>query len=223
MDVPTILDITTAYGFETDDELTDDRKVEAINEAYNDICTREDWPFLEGMDTAATFVAANNGLLTLSNNDSVGQVKAMYVAGSPRQTLEPRLLEDLFDGAAISASVLETAGTPQWYYFLADAIYCAPPPVADTVVSIFYQKDVNVLTATSLEAEILIPARWHRSVLVIGTLMRLAMMQDDVDMANAYERVYEKALAYMVDAVFSRQTQRTQYIHVNDPDNWDYS
>ena len=226
MDVPTLLDFTTAYGFETDDELTDDRKVEAINEAYNDICTREAWPFLEGRDSNASIVSATGGVLTLSNTDTIRTVKAIYVGtsgGAVRRTLEPQLLEDIFDSAAIDASILDTQGDPQWYYFLDETIYCAPPPAADvTGVNVFYLKSVNTLTATSAEAEILIPPRWHRSVLGIGTLMRLAMMQDDVDMANAYERVYEKALAYMVDAVFDRQNQRTQYIHVNDPDNWDY-
>lgn len=148
----------------------------------------------------------------------------MYITGDQR-TLEPADLKDIFDAAGSGDStILDSTGTPMWYYFLAEQLYAAPIPATDvTGVNVFYLKSINTLDANSAEAAILIPARWHRSVLVMGTLMRLAMMQDDVDMANAYERVYENALARMVDVSFTRQSQRTEYIHVNDPDNWDYS
>jgi len=79
------------------------------------------------------------------------------------------------------------------------------------------------LTLTSIEADIKFPKRYHRSVIVMGTLSRLAVMQDDAELGASYERLYEKALATMVDDVFHQQSQRPDFIHVNDPDNWDYS
>ena len=46
MDVATMFNVFESYGFETDDEMTDDRKMEALNETYWDAASRNEWPFL---------------------------------------------------------------------------------------------------------------------------------------------------------------------------------
>lgn len=220
MDVATMLSIFVSYGFESDDEMTDARKVEALNETYWDACSRESWPFLEVQDTLT--ISATTGLMTPTNGKSIGTVQAIWFSTNPR-VLAPIRLDDL-NQQFPNWRTANAGGTPFYYYFLADQLYLAPiPATAPTDGNIAFLQTPAELTALSVEADILIPKRFHRSVLAVGTLSRLALMQDDVDMSNAYERLYEKALALMVDDVFNRQSDRPDYIHVNDQDNWDYS
>ena len=120
-------------------------------------------------------------------------------------------------------SVLADPGSPMLYYFEGETLNFYPIPTSGDSVLIKYVKVPAELTLTSPESDIAFPKRYHRSVLVMGTLTRLAVMQDDLDLSNGYERLYEKALALMVEDVFKQQSQRSDFIHINDPDNWDYS
>jgi hypothetical protein len=218
MDVTTMMDVFVSYGFETDDEMTDDRKIEALNETYWDVCGREDWPFLEAYENFT--IDPTTGAITLPSGNDLGAVQAIWFSTSGR-VLSPKRFDDLNQD---SPQWRATPGTPVFYYFLADDLFVAPIPTADPGDGyITYLRVPAELTSTSVTANILLPKRYHRSVLVVGTLAKLAVMQDDVDMGNAYERLYEKAIALMQDDLFKQQTDRPDYIHVNDPDNWDYS
>lgn len=216
MNVSTMFDIFTAYGFETDDVLTDDRKLEALNETYWDANSREAWPFLEA---TATYAFAGSSSTPVTPATDISSVEAIYRT-SDGQRLEPWRRDDFFN---VYASQLTQAGKPAIYYFEAGALNFYPLPSSSDVVVVKYSKIPPALQMTSLEASIVFPPKYHRSVLVMGTLARLALAQDDVDMSNAYERLYEKALAGMVQDQLAQQSDRTDFIHVNDPDNWDYS
>ena len=215
MDVPTMLDVFESYGFETDDELTVDRKVEALNETYWDTCDRNDWTFLESSVTL-TF----DGSSGVPTNDpgNIGQV--MTATRTDGSVIEPWRLDDFQESFA---SQLTKAGSPLLYYFEGDQFKAYPIPSASDTITVKYISVADELTATSPESDIRVPKRYHRSVLVMGTLSKLAVMQDDTELGQAYERLYEKALAGMVDSVMKQQSQRPDFIHVNDPDNWDYS
>lgn len=218
MDVATIMDALVSYGFETDDELTDDRKLEALNEVYWDACSREAWPFLEAW--SGVTIAAD-GLLQTNPVEEVASVQAIWFNNSGR-VLQPIRLDDLNQRWPTWAS--DGNKDPVYYYFLADNIYVAPVPASDPGDgNIAFCKIPPELTALSLEADIVLPKRFHRSVLVIGTLAKLAMLQDDPEMGQQYDALYERQLAKMVDDVFKQQTDRPEYIHVNDWDNYDYS
>jgi hypothetical protein len=216
MDVPTMFNIFTAYGFETDDVLTDDRKLEALNEIYWDANSREAWPFLEA---SATYTFAGGSATPVTPATDINSVEAIYRT-SDGQRLEPWRRDDFFNNYA---SALTRAGSPSIYYFEAGALNFYPLPASTDSVVVKYSKVPPALTLTTLEASIVFPPKFHRSVLVMGALSKLALAQDDVDMAQAYERLYEKALSLMVEDQLSQQTDRTDFIHVNDPDNWDYS
>lgn len=217
MDVPTLLDLFVSYGFETDDEMTDARKLEALNETYWDACSREGWPFLEMKEG---FAVDGAGLITPASGTEVASVQAVWFSTSGR-VLRPIRLDDLNQSNPTWASLSDN---PVYYYFIRDHIYVAPIPAADPGDGqITYLQKPAELAALGTEADIIIPKQYHRSVLAMGTLSRLAMMQDDPDMAAAYERLYEKALVQMASDLLVRQTDQPDYIHVNDPDNWDYS
>jgi hypothetical protein len=218
MDVPTILDVFVSYGFETDDEMTDDRKLEALNETYHEVCGRDQWPFLE--QRQAVSIDPVTGLVTAANSKIVRTVQS-FTRTDNGSRLEPYRLDDLLQQMQ---PLSNQAGDPVYYYFLGDDLYVAPIPATDpgTWLLQFTERPRDLL-ATSLETDIAIPSRYHRSTLVLGTLSKLALMQDDPEMGQAYERLFEKALSLMVDDLFRRQTDRPEFIHVNDPDNWDYS
>ncbi len=215
MDVPTMLDIFESYGFETDDELTEERKVEALNETYWDACDRNDWTFLE---SSATLTFDGTGGTPSNDPGDIGQV--MTATRSAGGVLEPWRLDDFHE---TWHTQLSQQASPLLYYFEGDQLKVYPIPSASETVTVKYLSIADELTATSIEADIRFPKRYHRSVLVMGTLSKLAVMQDDTDLGQAYERLYEKALAGMVDSVLKQQSQRPDFIHVNDPDNWDYS
>lgn len=216
MDVQTMFDIFTAYGFESDDVLTDQRKLEALNETYWDACSREDWPFLQ---TSLTLTYAGGSPIAANNPTDINSLM-LAIRSSDGRRLEPWRVQDFYQ---TYGSQLTLAGSPSCYYFEQAVLNVYPVPSASDTVLIKYVKIPAALQQTTLEAAVIVPPKFHRSVLVMGTLSRLALAQDDVDMSGAYERLYEKALSLMVEDVLSEQSDRTDFIHVNDPDNWDYS
>jgi hypothetical protein len=216
MDVSTMFSIFTAYGFESDDVLTDDRKLEALNETYWDANSREAWPFLQA---TATYTFAGGVGTPVTPATDINTVEAIYRTSDGKR-LEPWRRDDFFQ---TYASQLTLAGSPSLYYFEAGALNFYPQPSSSDSVVVKYSKIPPALTLTTLEAAVVFPPKYHRSILVMGTLSRLALAQDDVDMSNAYERLYEKALALAVGDLLDEQSDRSEFIHVNDPDNWDYS
>jgi hypothetical protein len=216
MDVPTMLDIFDSYGFETDDEMTEDRKMEALNETYWDACDRNDWDFLKS-SVSLSF----DGTSGTPTNDPGDIGKVMTVQRLPDGiTLEPWRMDDFYEQFGSS---ITTQSSPLLYFFEADQIKVYPIPSASETVRVKYISIADELLPTSLESDIRFPKRYHRSVLVIGTLAKLAVMQDDHELGQSFERLYEKALAGMIESVLKKQSQRPEFIHVNDPDNWDYS
>lgn len=216
MDVPTLMDFFVSYGFDTDDEMTDQRKLEALNETYWDACARESWPFLEA--TVTLTFSGSSGVPTNDPGDIGLVTAAIRVADG--KVLEPWRTDDFYQ---TYGSVLTSPGQPLLYFIEADQVKAYPVPSASDQVLLKYVKVPAALTLTSVESDIKFPPRYHRSVLGLGTLSRLAVMQDDLDMGAGYERLYEKALALAAGDLLKQQSDRTDFIHVNDLDNWDYS
>jgi hypothetical protein len=217
MDVQTIFDNFISYGFETDDELTDERKLEALNEAYWDVCSRFSWPFLED---SATITYAGDGVdvTGISPPTDVSVVKT--VVRSDGAILTPWRRDDFLENFA---SILTQGGSPALYYQEADQIKVWPVPSSGDSIIVQYIRFPAALEQTDVEAAIAIPPRYHRSVLVKGALVELAILQDDPDTAQVYKAEFEEAIARMSSDLLSQQDQRPDYIHVNDPDNYDYS
>lgn len=216
MNVATIMDIFVSYGFETDDEMTDDRKLEALNETYWEVLAREAWPFLQSSVTLAF-----DGSTMAPNNDP-GDINSVITAVRTDNGLflEPWRMDDFYETYAGS---LTTAGSPLLYFFEGGNLRVYPVPSSTDAVLIKYMKVAPELTALSVEGDILLPKRYHRSVLVMGTLSKLAVMQDDLEMGQGYGNLFEVAVTRMTDDLLTEQSQRTEFIHINDPDNWDYS
>lgn len=216
MDVPALMALFNSFGFETDDEMTDQAKLDALNETYWDTLSREDWPFLQ-----SSVVLTFDGTTSVPTNDP-GDINsvATVVRTDNGISLEPWRRDDFYESFA---STLTLSNVPQLYFFEGGQIKLYPVPRSTDTVLVKYQKVAPALTAVSAETSILLPKRYHRSVLGLGTLSRLAVMQDDLEMEQRYGALYEKAITLMTDDLLTEQTQRPGFIHANDPDNWDYS
>lgn len=215
MDVTTMFDIFTAFGFESDDEMTDTQKLEALNSVYHDVLARENWPFLQA-SVSLTF----DGTGMTPTNDP-GDINAVLLAvRNDGWQLDPWRLDDFYQ---TYASQLTTVNQPFIYFFEAGQIKCFPVPNSTDTVLVKYQRVAPDLDLTTASGQILLPSRYHRSVLVMGTLAQLALMQDDTEMMAAYQGAAERAILNMTDDLLREQFDRTDFIHVNDPDNWDYS
>jgi hypothetical protein len=214
VDVATFFDNFVSYGYETDDELTDDRKLEALNEAYWDVCSRASWPFLEASAT-----------ITYDGDDNVGAQPSdigtvTTVVRSDGAILEPWRRDDFLENYG---SVLTQTGLPGLYYMEAQQLKVWPIPPANASITVQYLKFPAALQEIDAEGTILIPARYHRGVLLKGALVELAILQDDPDTAQVYKAEFEEAIARMANDLLVPQVQRPAFIHVNDQDNYDFS
>lgn len=214
MDVPTLFDNFISYGYETDDELTDERKLEALNEAYWDACSRAPWPFLEA-SSAVTFDGTTGVGIQPSD---IGTVTT--VVGSGGNILAPWRRDDFLENYG---STLTQNGSPGLYYMEGGQIKVWPIPSTSDSITVQYIKVPPALLDTDAESAILIPPRFHRSVLLKGALVELAILQDDPDTSQVYKAEFEEAIARMENDLFPQQTQRSDFVHVYDPDNYDYS
>ena len=216
MDVPTILDNFISYGYETDDELTDDRKLEAINEAYWDACSREAWPFLE-----ASVTLTYDGLGGNTAQNDPGDIGVVTtIVRSDGAIIDTWRRDDFLENYG---SVLTQTGSPRLFYMEAEHIKVWPIPSAADSITVQYIRVPAALTDVSAESAIALPPRWHRSVLLKGALIELAILQDDPDTAQVYKAEYEEGIARMTEDLFPQQTMRPDFIHVVDSDNYDYS
>ena len=217
MDVSALMEMFVSYGFESDDEMTDEQKLLALNETYWDVCSREPWPWLE---TAYSFSFDGGDPSPNNPMTDLGAITKVW-RSADGAVLSPVRFDDFIEAYG---SNLVVDDAPSYYYIQSsNTVQFYPRPRSSDLVNCQYLRVPAELTELSVEADIVLPKRWHRGVLGIGTLARLALMQDDVDMSNAYERLYEKSMAMMVGVEFKKQYDRPEYIHAYDADNWDYS
>lgn len=202
MDVSAMITEIQEHGFE---DISSTRIVAAINDAYQDVCARFAWPWLQTVQTATASVG--NQTLTLAtavrNVDKVVNV-----------TQDARLYfsdyTELINRADDIADTTDRAN-PSHYYLLDGALLLYPTPsVADTYRVYGYQ-DVSDLTSGTLSAAIAIPSKHHR-VLITGAIMRLAPLNDDWGMAQFFEGQYERRIQTMVADSFNVAGDRSMVI-----------
>lgn len=200
------------YGYE---DTGTTRKVEKIQAAIWAIERREAWPFLQ------TSVD-----LTFSGNTQLPDTQPVRFRAGLRAKdlttttrLEAVRLEDAEDYIGVNYT---TTGDPRIYYFEGGKLKVWPQPPAGRVVRFKYVQRSAPITASSTEADILIPSE-HYEAILLGALMRLSVMEDDEEIAAAIAPLFEQAVAEMVADVMPEQFDRTDYIHVFDPDDWDSS
>lgn len=197
------------YGFE---DFDDDAKLILINEAYFDIVTREAWPFMEGLATIAQ-PSADDTLNVPTNFQAV----LSLVDTDNNIVLEPERNDVVEKNIRLNAD----SGSPTKYYFVGETLYLYPSDNTGTTYRLYYIKAPTVLTASSVVADILIPAR-HHSIIVYGALVKAFLVNDDPQ-AAVFQNMFESRYMQMRNDVWMRQYDRPERVHViTDSHDWAY-
>ncbi len=208
--VQDLMDAMTDHGFS---DTTVARKTELINDAYQDICSREAWPFLEKQATAAT-VAGN---ATLASQPADFSDAISLIIDSTSDILVPMRLDDVtkrFSGS------LTQRGKPAYYYFIAGQITLYPVPDAIYSLTLSYvSSPAKLINTTDVP---LLPDRHARAIL-LGAVASAYDMEDDTDLAMKFDAKFEKRIATMKYDLMTRQFDRpdTVYDMYGFDDVWD--
>lgn len=205
MDVTDMISELNDHGFT---DTTSSRKVSMLNDALWDAASRWPWPFLE------TSLDLNfNGASAIPTNlpSNLGPVIDVVDVSNQNYRLDPKTVDDLDR----TGTDYTTVGPAQTYYFIGNSLYLWPiPPATTGGIRLRYYKVPAALTDTTLSAAIEWPVRHHR-VLVLGALYRLYDLEDDPELSARFQQHYETRLQQMLQDVFMRQYDRTEYVRVD--------
>jgi len=209
------------HGF-TDSAMT--TMMFAINSAYWDACGREEWPFLKKSATL-TF---NGSASTPTNLPSdFHAVQALQVQGFATfdgwndGTVRHERYDDMLANYLSSGSGIPV-DQPRYFYFIGTQLNFYPIPPSASTVNMVYIATPTDLLSTDVEATILIPKQFHRSVLLNGALYRLYAMEDDTDLAAGFQQYYEEGLQQMRHWAMKLQFQRGDVVHQVEHDRYGY-
>lgn len=208
--VQDIMDAMTDHGFS---DTTNARKIELINDAYQDICSREAWPFLEKQASVATVI----GTAALSSQPADFNDVISLVIDSTSDILVPMRLDDItkrFSGS------LTQRGKPAYYYRVAGQITLYPIPDSVYTLTLSYVAAPTKLVNTSDVP--LLPDRHARAIL-LGAVASAYDMEDDTDLAMKFDAKFEKRIQTMKYDLMSFQFDRpdTVYDMYGFDDVWD--
>lgn len=216
MNVSDIFTELDNYGFQDTDTTA---RLNAINETLWDIESREPWPFLE-----KTVALNTSGASAVPTNMPTDFSKVLWIYDNTTGvSLWPERLSTIRDSHGME---LSTVGTPTSYYFVGPSLRLFPmPPAATGRFQMDYIASQVKVTDTTVEASILLPPKHHWAIL-LGTLYRLYMKEDDPENAGTFKQDYENRLLIAREDLFRRQYQRSDRIYVIDEDDeayWDWT
>lgn len=203
MDMAAIMEELADHGF---NDTSEQRKLDVINDTYFDVCSREAWPFLEkqinlsftGNDTASNFPADFSKLISL-------------VEPTTGSVIKPTRLDDF----ANNFTLVTDTGAALRYYFLGNSLRINPKPPSGSTLVLNYTANPEPLVPASDESDILIPPRHHR-VLSLGSLVKLYLMEDDPELAQAFQAQFEARIQTMRADLWQRDFA-PDFIHETDP------
>lgn len=220
MNVSAMMDELSDHGFT---DATDERKLAVLNDAYYDICGRQPWNFLE-----------NTIDFTFDGTNAYPSNWASLAGAGMRAVLNAQV-DGLNSGGQIShiryddllmrenAELTLTSSRPLNFYFVWAAgqlqLRFWPVPTAQTTITCWYIARPPALTDVTTEAQIWLPPEYHRSTIVNGAIYRLDAMEDDTDLAAAFQGYYEQAIARMAEFMWKQQYDKPDVIHPVDIDD----
>lgn len=210
MDMPGFISLLNDHGFE---DTSSTRKVEAINDAQNDIASREPWPFLEA-EIDLTF-SGSSGVAT--NLPADLRAVLQLVNKTTGTVISPSRADDWTKWFITYAT---DVADPFTFYFVGNQMRLHPRPPASTTARCLYIKTPATLIDTSLESAFAIPARHHRAVAYVA-LSNLYSMEDDQENAVDFAQKAEARIQNMRSDLWQRQFQEPDFIHIVDYDDFD--
>jgi len=179
-----------------------------LNQAYQDVCNRYNWPFLEAQFTLSTVDGTESYGLTGTNVKKIYDV--IYTdSGGDKHRLQPMTLDvfkKLYTGETQTSS-----GTPDYYYIWNDNIYLYPIPDysgTDNLLINYYTYP-NYMTNDTDEP--LIPLPYHE-VLVLGACVRARQYNDEsTPEAELIRREYEEKILHMINDLSNQEGTEANY------------
>lgn len=204
MTVEEIIEDLDDHGFE---DTPVERKLAVINETVWDVGSREPWPQLV---TATTLnFDGTSGTPTNMPTDMRAVISLGYA--DRRKTLRPVRLDDFEEQHGYDEAT--GSGDPQMYYFEGSTLRIWPRPASGSgTMRLKYLKTTAALTEISTANDIWIPVRFHRGLIVNGSVYKLYIMEDDPELAREFERLYEKAYSNMRADLFMQQYDENEMI-----------
>lgn len=189
--------------------------LENINDAYHDICALEPWPFLEKKVTL-TF-DGTSGVPTNLPTDLRSVIKVNdTVTGI---SLEPMRIEEHLQR---HGSMLNLADLPIYYFWDPDRtlnVYPIPSssPQINSLDLRYLQWEPDLLT-TSLSADLLLPARFHR-VIIDSVLSVLYLEEDDEAQSDYFQNRADRRVERMRSVLWQRNFDRPDTIEALSEDS----
>lgn len=197
--VQDLMDAMTDHGFS---DTTTARKTELINDAYQDICSREPWPFLEAQATVNTVASTAAIVLPTDFRTAIS-----LVINANSIVLMPKRLDDL---TKQFAGNLTQVGIPGYYYFVGNSLRLYPVPDGIYAITLSYISAPAKLVNTGDIP--LLPDRHARAIL-LGAVASAYDMEDDTDLALKFDAKFEKRIATMKYDLNMQQFDRPDTVY----------
>ena len=213
MDVSEGITVINAHGFEDTDTT---QKLWAINDAIWEIDGMEPWPYLY-----KTVNLNFDGTNPYPSNLPTDLQKVKWLTRlSDGEPIWPERIETIRSRYG-ATSVIGQQGQPQSFYFVGQQLRFWPVPPAGTgAVLLDYRAVQAKVTDTTLEAAILMPARFH-SAWVFGALKRLYDADDDPEQGAVKKADMEERVMKMRAELFPQQEMRSDVVVLTDPEEID--
>lgn len=211
MNVGDILEDLDEHGFE---DTPTAMKLRVINETLADAAAREPWPQLEKTAVLAFDGSSASPTAASMPDDFLAVTSLSYTnkRGGPTNIRLDDFQERLgYLGAE--------GGEPLVYYFEGTTLKFWRVPTSSTTLLMKYISTPAELDENSQATDIWLPTGFHRGVIVNGAVYKLYLLEDDAELAREFERLYEKALSNMRNALWTQHFEG-DYIHVVNEDDW---
>ena len=185
------------HGFSDADEAT---LTDLLNDAYEDIWTREGWPFKEA--EASVTVAEGDDTPTMPTDFG----KVLAVGDDTNSTELEFWRPDQLQLQTIGA--LTATGQPLIYYFLGNTFKLYPVPDAGYTLTLKY---IKKFTPLANDTDVPDLPNNHRLV-VLGALASAYDMEDDTDLAIRFEQRFENRLLRVREDWWVRQYDSPEFI-----------
>ena len=209
MDVSEIFDRLEAMGF---GDTLDADKMDAINDTLWDIESRQQWPWaIKSINLTTDGISA-----TPTNIPSDFKQVKWLTDTTTGNSLWWERLDTIRNRYGNQLTLVQD---PWCFFFLGDTLKLYPIPSSTTTRYVMdYYAQQPELTTTSVEANIYLPKRHHRTI-VLGTAAKLYQIEDDPEQAIANKSDYEARLQNMAQDLIQKQFVNPDQIFVIDEDD----
>jgi hypothetical protein len=214
MTVAEILSDLSDHGFE---DTPTERKLAVVNETLWDVAALEPWSILvKGIDL--TF-SGSSGTPTNFPAD-FSAVHSMSRYADPGGKIKFVRLDDVREHSYVYGALAPA----RFYTFVGPVMVLYGTPGAGTGATMEYYYVPAKVDETTVEAGIWLPKQYHRQIIVNGALYKLYLMEDDPELAQAFQQLFDRAVDRARVGLHIQQYADTDFIHAmaEDYEDWDY-